>query len=285
MKRGTIVSDVSSKVQGSLESSRNEDRGTDFWYARDLQESLGYTRWESFEGVVKKAILNCQTVGDDPDVHFKKVNRIAILGKGAQRDIEDWAVSRYGAYLIAVNADASKPSVAYIKNYFIVQARKQEIVEQRVLDEERIETRQQLKVSEKALSGIMHERGLDGRQMASIRSKGDSALFGGLSTKQMKDRYGITEKKALADVLPTLTLSAKTLVNEMTKLNVEDKSLRGERGITNEHVQNNESMRSMLSERGIRPEELPAAEDTAKVERRLRSEERALKKTALPDQI
>lgn len=282
---GDMLSDQSLQLQHTLEECRNEDRGTDFWYARDLQKSLGYTRWENFEKVVLKAIDNCKTVDADAATHFVEVDRVAGLGKGAKREITDWAISRYGAYLVAVNADSAKPDVAYIKNYFIVQARKQELIEQRILDVERIETRNQLKASEKALSGAFQEGGLDGPKMAIVRSKGDRELFGGLSTQDMKARYGITSKKPLADVLPTLTLSAKTMVNEMTRLNLEEKSIQGERSITREHVQNNRSMRGMLIDRGFKPEELPAAEDSAKVERRLRSEEKALLKAKLPKQI
>lgn len=280
------MSEQSLQLQNSLDDCRYEDRGTDFWYARDLQKALGYTRWESFENVVLKAIENCKTVEADVDTHFVKVDRIADLGKGAKREITDWAISRYGSYLIAVNADSTKPNVAYIKNYFVVQARKQEVIEQRILDVERIETRDQLKASEKALSGAFYQGGLDGPKMATVRSKGDTALFGGLSTQEMKSRYGVTQKrKSLADVLPTLTLSAKTLVNEMTRLNLEEKSIVGQTAITGEHVQNNRSMRRMLLDRGIKPEELPPAEDTAKVERRLKSEEKALLKAKLPKQI
>lgn len=279
------MSDQSLQLQNTLEECRNEDRGTDFWYARDLQKSLGYTRWENFEKVVLKAIENCKAVNAEAATHFVEVDRVADLGKGAKRQITDWAISRYGSYLIAVNADSTKPNVAYIKNYFIVQARKQELIEQRMLDVERIETRNQLKASEKALSGAFQGGGLDGQKMAIVRSKGDRELFGGLSTQDMKSRYGITQRKALADVLPTLTLSAKTMVNEMTRLNLEEKSISGEGAITREHVQNNRSMRGMLMERGFKPEELPAAEDTAKVERRLRSEEKALLKAQLPKQI
>lgn len=279
------MSDQSLQLQNSLDNCRNEDRGTDFWYARDLQSQLGYAKWESFEKVVLKAIENCKAVQADENAHFIEVDRVVELGKGAKRDITDWAISRYGAYLVAVNADSSKPNVAYIKNYFVVQARKQEVIQQRILDVERIETRNQLKASEKALNGAFFEAGLDGQKVATVRSKGDKALFGGLSTSEMKDRYKITPKKPLADVLPTLTLSAKTLVNEMTRLNLEENSINGESAVTREHVQNSRSMRGMLMERGIKPEELPPAEDSTKVERRLRSEEKALAKAKLPEQI
>lgn len=276
------MNDALEELQGRLEVSRNEDRGTEFWYARDLQSVLGYATWESFERVLHKAVANCRTVGLSEDDHFRQVTKMIVLGKGAKRDVTDYALSRYGAHLIAVNADAGKPNVAFIKNYFVVQARKQELVEQRVLDTERLETRQQLKASEKVLSGVFQERGLDGKQMSVVRSKGDTALFGGLTTKQMKERYNITATKPLADVLPTLTISAKTLINEMTKLNLDEKNLRGEPSISKEHVQNSEGVRRMLSDRGIQPEDLPAAEDIGKVERRLKSEERALSKSKLP---
>lgn len=268
-------------LQAGLDECRNEEQGVDFWFARELQEHFGYSRWESFEKVVHKGIENAMLVGVAPEDHFRQVTKMVQTGSGAEREIVDYVLTRYAAYLIAVNADGSKPNVAYIKHYFVVSARKQELVEQRVLDAERVEARHQLKDSEKVLSGLFQERGLDGQQMAVVRSKADKALFGGNTTQQMKDRYRITGSKPLADFLPTLTIAAKNLVNEMTKLNVSTTNVRGERALTTEHVQNSSSVRAMLGERGIRPEELASAEDITKVERRMASEEKRLAKADL----
>lgn len=265
----------------ALEKCRYDDEGVDFWYARDLREHFGYKSWESFERVVLKAAENCRTVGLSENDHFRQVTKMVRVGSGAERLIEDYAVSRYGAYLMAMNADASKPEVAFLKHYFAVRAREAEMIEQRALDSERLESREQLKATEKVLSGVLAVHGVDGKEFGLIRSKGDKALFGGRSTQDMKDLYGIKSSRPLADFLPTLSLAAKTLVNEMTKLNVEGNALTGEPSISKEHVQNSKSVRSMLAERGIKPEDLPAEEDITKVQRRLASEERALTRETL----
>lgn len=270
-------------LQAGLDGCRKQEHGIEFWFARDLQQQFGYGSWESFERVVLKAAQNARMVGVSEDDHFRQVTKMVPIGSGAEREVADIMLTRYGAYLVAVNADSTKPNVAFLKHYFVVEARKQEVIARRVLDAERVESRQQLRAAEKALSGLFQERGLDGKQMGTVRAKGDKALFGGNTTQEMKDRYGITRSRSLADFLPTLTIAAKTLVNEMTKVNLEANSARGERAITDEHVQNSTSVRSMLGDRGIRPEDLPADEDVTKIERRLASEEKRIASTGFSE--
>ncbi len=252
------------------------DEGVEFWFARDLMEPLGYVRWENFQTVVKRAIASCATTGYDPDDHFRGVTKMVRLGSGAERAIDDFMLTRYACYLIAQNGDPRKEPIAFAQSYFAIQTRKQELIEDRMRLQLRLDARERLRESEKDLSRNIYERGVDDAGFGRIRSKGDAALFGGLATQVMKDRYGITQARPLADFLPTLTIAAKNLATEMTNHNVEQDDMRGEHAITIEHVQNNESVRDMLGKRGIKPEQLPPEEDIKKLERRVKGEEKRL---------
>ena len=249
------------------------------WYARELQQVLGYTRWENFVVAISRAIESCKTLKVNVDDHFREVTKMVLLGSGSQRKVQDFMLTRYACYLIAQNGDPKKEEIAFAQSYFALQTRKTELIEERLQQIARLDTRERLRSSEKQLSRNIYERGVDEKGFARIRSKGDYALFGGLTTEQMKQRLGI-KSGALADYLPTLTIAAKNLATEMTNYNVEQKNLHGENSITAEHVQNNRSVRGMLGQRGIKPEELPPAEDIKKVERRVAKEEKSIiKKT------
>ncbi|WP_314954506.1 DNA damage-inducible protein D [Hoylesella loescheii] len=247
------------------------------WYARELQQVLGYTRWENFVVAISRAIESCKTLKVNVDDHFREVTKMVLLGSGSQRKVQDFMLTRYACYLIAQNGDPKKEEIAFAQSYFALQTRKTELIEERLQQIARLDTRERLRSSEKQLSRNIYERGVDEKGFARIRSKGDHALFGGLTTEQMKLRLGI-KSGALADYLPTLTIAAKNLATEMTNYNVEQKNLHGENSITAEHVQNNRSVRGMLGQRGIKPEELPPAEDIKKVERRVAKEEKNIVK-------
>lgn len=245
------------------------------WYARELQTVCGYSRWENFATAIIRAKESCKTQNISVDDHFRDVTKMVSLGSGSEREIEDVLLTRYACYLIAQNGNPKKEEIAFAQSYFAVQTRRAELIAERLKLQQRLEKREELRASEKRLSQNIYERGVDDKGFARIRSKGDTALFGGFSTDQMKKRFGV-KNGALADYLPGVTIAAKNLATEMTNYNVEAKDLHGEPSITTEHVQNNRTVRSMLGQRGIKPEELPAAEDIKKVERRVAKEEKQL---------
>jgi DNA-damage-inducible protein D len=254
-------------------------KGIECWSARELQPILGYLRWENFANAIEKAKKSCENAGEEVMHHFRDFTKMIDLAKGAKREIDDIALTRYACYLIAQNGDTSKQAIAFAQTYFAVQTRKQEIIEQRLLDIARVEAREKLSKSEKKLSGIIYERGVDDKGFAIIRSKGDQALFGGFSTNDMKRKLAVPATRPLADFLPTLTIKAKDFATELNSHNVIDKNLKGETAISKEHVDNNLAVRKILKERGVRPEQLPSAEDIKKVQRKLKSEEKkAMKK-------
>jgi len=258
------------------------DTGTEFWCARDLQMLLGYAKWENFAKVINKAISACESSGNDPKDHFLDIRKMVDLGSGAKREIDDIALTRYACYLIAQNGDPSKDAIAFAQTYFAVQTRKQELIEKRLAEAERVSARKRLSHSEKELSGIIFDRLKENESFARIRSKGDVALFGGKTTQDMKTRLRVPKSRPLADFLPTITIKAKDFANEITNFNIKQNDLRTEPGITDEHVKNSRDVRKLLVDRGIVPESLPPAEDVKKVERRLNSEQKKLLKHVAP---
>jgi len=267
MKKETIK-----HLTKDFESFANQTQnGIEFWFARDLQHLLGYAEWRNFTKVINKAKTACETSGHKISDHFVDVNKMVSIGSGSERAINDMMLTRFACYLIAQNGDPQKEQIAFAQNYFAVQTRKFEIIEQRINNWERLQARQKLSLSEKELSELIYERTGDEKDFGIIRSKGDQALFG-LTTSRMKKRLGVKSSRPLADFLPTITIKAKDFATEITIFNIQDKDIRKGNRIAWEHIRNNKAVRKLLLERGIKPEELPPAEDVKKLERKVKSE-------------
>ncbi|MFZ2303337.1 MAG: DNA damage-inducible protein D [Minisyncoccia bacterium] len=267
----------------NFESCANKsNEGVEFWLARDLQQLLGYTKWDNFISVISKAKTACEVTEHSVNDHFADVGKTIQMPKGAQKEVPDIMLTRYACYLIAQNGDPRKEEIAFAQNYFAVQTRKFEIIEKRIQEFERLNARQKLTETEKELSGVIFQQTGSDKNFALIRSKGDKALFG-YTTQEMKNRLGVPSGRALADFQPTILLKAKDFATEITIFNSKSKNLRSEQSISEEHITNNRSVRKTLLSRGITPEKLPAEEDIKKIERKLRSDEKkSLKK---PDKL
>lgn len=275
MEKSTIL-----KLNKSFEESSYEQDGVEYWFARELQVLLGYADWRNFLNSIFKAKESCKNSSEVVSDHFVDVNKMVKIGSGAERKQDDIMLTRYACYLIAQNGDPQKEQIAFAQSYFAFQTRKQELLEERIQLNERLQARDKLAITETELSKNIFERGVDQMGFANIRSKGDLALFG-ISTNNIKKKLGVPENRPLADFLPTITITAKQLATEITNFNVNQNDLLGENSITSEHVKNNKDIRGLLGKSGIKPEQLPAEEDIKKLERKVKSADKGIEKKTL----
>ena len=270
-----------SKLNKNFEECAYEQDGIDYWLARELQGLLGYAEWRNFSNAIDKAKESCKTSGEVVSNHFVDINKTIPMPKGAEKIIDDIMLTRYACYLIAQNGDPKKEQIAFAQSYFAIQTRKQELLEERIQLMERLQAREKLAATETELSKNIYERGVDNKGFATMRSKGDWALFGGYNTSDMKRKLGISESRPLADFLPTITITAKQLATEITNFNVKKNDLKGETKIIDENVKNNKDVRTLLGKSGIKPEQLPPEEDIKKLERRVKTADKEIAKKKL----
>lgn len=274
VRKNNMKKEIIESLVNNFENYTNKTNdGLEFWLARDLQQLLGYDKWDNFINVILKAKIACKNTGHNVTDHFAGVGKMVKLGSDSKREIEDIMLTRYACYLIAQNGDSRKDEISFAQNYFAVQTRKFEIIEKRIQEFERIKARHKLTETEKELSSVIFQQTRSDKNFALIRSKGDKALFG-YGTREMKMRLGIPQNRALSDFQPTILLKAKDFATEITIFNSKAKKLNTKQTISDEHIINNRSVRKTLLSRGIRPESLPAEEDIKKIERKLSSDDR-----------
>ena len=282
-KRFDMKTEIVQSLTATFEGhAQRAESGVEYWLARDLQHLLDYSKWDNFLNLVSRAKTACELSGHAIADHFADVSKMVDLGSGSQREVDDVMLTRYACYLIAQNGDSKKQPIAFAQTYFAVQTRRAELIEQRLLEAERVAARKKLTTTEKELSSVIYEQTGGEQDFALIRSKGDGALFA-KSTQAMKSQWNVPDGRPLADFAPTIILKAKDFAAEITIFNAREHRMHTESAISHEHVTNNKAVRDTLLQRGIRPESLPPAEDVKKVERRLQSADKKALKT--PDSL
>jgi DNA-damage-inducible protein D len=256
----------------SFESLKKlNDHGVEYWSARDLQPCLGYSQWRYFENAIKKAIESCKQSGNDPGHHFAGARKQIEFGKGATQMIEDYHLSRFACYLIAQNGDPRKPEIAQAQKYFAIQTRRQEISDQMAADLERLETRQQMTVEFKALSGAAREAGVQDKMFGIFHDAGYKGLYGGLGVDAIKMRKGIPPKENLMDRMDTTELIANQFRMSQTREKLKRENIKNQRDAIETHEAVGKEVRAAIAKiGGTPPENIPPAEPIKNVERRLK---------------
>ncbi|MEK7525993.1 MAG: DNA damage-inducible protein D [Patescibacteria group bacterium] len=267
----------STELQGGLELIKKTIESLEYWSARDLMSHLGYSTWESFRTAINRAQESCQQAEQSVEDHFRDVTKMVILGSGSQRAIEDLLLTRYACYLIAQNGDPRKPQIAAAQNYFAIQTRRQEIWEQRAVENKRLEERDKLRDTEKKIERTVYQRGItQSIEFATFKNKHIEALYGGINTPDLKRKRGIPKGRALADFDTDVELKAKNFALGMTDHNIRTNNLTGRDKLEREVVANSSATRDALLARGIIPEKLKPEEDVKKIERRRSKEQKAI---------
>lgn len=276
-KLAEIGEDTIEKLIADFEAAGQvDDDGNEFWFARDLQKLLGYAKWEHFVSVVDKAKEACFRSGHRVEDHFPGVGKMVPLGSGAKREIEDIALSRYASYLVAQNGDSRKQPIAFAQTYFAIQTRRQEIREQESSfaplpeDEKRLFLRDEIKKHNKALASAAKDAGVEtDKDFAIFQSHGYRGLYGGLNVSGIRERKGLGKSAKILDHMGSTELAANLFRATQTEEKLRRDRIEGRAAANRTHHDIGRKVRQTIREiGGTMPEDLPAAEDIAKVEKR-----------------
>ena len=266
-----IISQIqTSNQQTNFENIKHTENSQEFWYARELMPLLGYAKWETFSNVIQKAKIACKESGNSVDLCFPDAGNTSKMPNGGEKPVENYKLTRYACYLIAMNGDSRKSQIAKAQTYFASQTRKQELLEGFLESQKRVENRDKLTTKRNELRVEVYQRGIDnGSKFANLEDNINLGLYK-KKTKEIKKYKGIPDKKSLDNYTSSVELLAKSLSMEMTNLNVQSKDLNGAIPINLEGKQNASSVRETLTERGIIPEDLPRLSDIDKVKKELK---------------
>ncbi len=258
------------KINGQKSAFENikqiNSNGLEYWYARDLQNILGYVKWENFILVINKAKKACLNSKHQIQNHFLDVRKMVEVGSGAQREIQDIALTRYACYLIVQNADPSKPIIALGQTYFAIQTRKQELIQQEEYanlkneDEKRLYLRDQLKINNKKLAGTAKQAGiLTPLDYAIFQDHGYKGLYGGLGAQDIHKNKHLKKSQQILDHMGSTELAANLFRATQTEEKIKREKIKDKPKANLTHFEVGKKVRQTIKELGgTMPEELPA---------------------------
>ncbi len=253
----------------NLDEIKHVEQDLEYWSARELMPLLGYTTWRMFNNALERARESCKKSDQSINYHFVDADKMIQTGKGATRNVKDYFLTRYACYLVAQNGDPRKIEIAQAQTYFAIQTRKQELSQQYLEENKRLESREKLKETEQKIESTVYKRGIKlPSEFGIFKDNHIKALYGGISTAQLKKKRSIPKSRALADFDTTVELKAKDFALAMTDHNIKEKNLQGSFKLNEEVIKNSKATRKTLLSRGIRPESLKPQEDLKKISSR-----------------
>lgn len=236
--------------------------GQEFWYARELQKVLEYTQWRRFLDAIERAKEACINAGTDPDDHFAGIGKMVEIGSGAEREIDDIALSRYACYLIAMNGDPRKRVIALAQTYFAVKTRQQELIEnydQLTEDQKRLSIRREMVEHNKSLSEAAQNAGvITPQDFAVFHNKGYQGLYGGLGVKEIHARKGLKKNQNILDYMGSTELAANLFRATQTDEKLRREHIQGKQNANRTHYEVGAKVRQTIRELGgTMPENLP----------------------------
>lgn len=244
-----------------------DENGVEYWEARELMEILGYSNWQNFEEVVKKAEQSCINSRQFPQDHFTDVSKMIRLAKEAIRKVNDYKLDRYACYLIAQNGDPRKPAIAMAQTYFAVQTRKQEIYdslsesEQRILKREEVSNKNKLLFSTAKLAEVSN--------FGLFNDVGYKGLYS-MPLKEVETKKGVP-KGELLDHAGSEELGANIFRITQTEAKLKRENIKGDLDSQKTHFEVGKKVRQAIRDiGGEMPENLKAEKHIREVKKEVK---------------
>lgn len=255
--------------------------GEEYWSARELQPILEYTEWRKFNNAIERAKESCKSSGNEISDHFVGAAKMVSIGSRADREVEDYHLSRYACYLIAMNGDPRKEAIALAQTYFAVKTRQQELVEnytELTENQKRLAIRREMKEHNLSLYAAAKDAGIQtNKDYAIFTNYGYRGLYGGLNQADIHARKGLKPSQRILDHMGSTELAANLFRATQTEEKLRRENIQGKEAANQTHFIVGQKVRQTIKELGgTMPEDLPTPDKS------IRQLEREEKKKRLP---